>query len=1358
MSEFMNIDDQPELTEQYLNDVFPDIFKKFPNLDYESIRNAIEEADYDQEIAIEALSSNGDCSNSSSFSNIQDDDDMNVDEVTKQKQINDEINKIIDVSVKVVIEPSKYSTSGIDNGYTSSSSSSDDVFKPTRLRTSTIVKRKVEQDHIANSTAKDPKEKAEKKPDTGKTYFYEYREGEVEESESFELIGEDPVVNQGAGEEFNADKASLPCRKLEEFTIYDANRKNKLVSIEELDEEGRELHVSGIVKPIFVGQDDEDLYDEYDDDDGPVRVPDQYFRTSTIFYFQIEYSQDGQSEIWIRTQYAFYKLLNASEAYVPYFMPVFKKIRTANVIIEAIASNPEITYDQFLELLKQPPVASSSSSLSNVEITEKDILNNIDYIYQELETWVDEKEAFGVLLCPLLTSLQRLVGKKRKKPKYTHGDTDTVKTKRNVNPNLAVLQHQNPTCVTPFINNLTKGMFANKFVTIRHDNEIDHADKKIEAPVIKKPITHKVIWSGDQIAKSDEITYYNCAVVDGEEITVGDIVYVRNDDSDEPWFAKVMYMFEDSSRKKMFHSRFFNHGKAIFLEEFAGDREIFLLDNCTDNELETVMGKAKVKRLDIDEDESFDFEDEHFYFYRFWYDEKYATFEEALLHEDQNAVYNYCEEHETCHSCENFYAAEQKKEAKWIYQDSQDTPIGFTYNGVDYHHNDFVYIIPDEGSENVPYEIGQIVEILNDDEKTLVDYFEKKNKKKNKEKKRISKPVVCVRLLGRYDDLLKSKLSNKISETATYRDIIHDPREVKDCRRLFLKDDVKIIRNVNKLEGVCWVEHKDRINNLSVYKDEMDTFYIDCKTTKKHPNLSDLENMNADDIQLCVLCKEKRQNYQKDMSEFVEYLNIQQKKLKAMDIFSGCGGLTVGMDRTGIVETKWAIEFASSAALTFEINNPHAVAYNQCANLLLERAIAEHSRKEQLKPLQDFLGRNVPSMPAPGDVDFIYCGPPCQGFSGVNRYQKADDIKNSLVATALSYVDFYRPEFFLLENVRGMLSFRLGGKQDGNKILGGIKMGVIKFIIRSLTAMGYQTKFSVQQAGHHGVPQSRRRLFIWGVKRGSYLPNFPQPSTCFSKQGSINVLLPDGTSFTYNHRTNGYAPYPAVSVREAINDLPEFEFVNPHQVYPAEKEDKELQRPFRQIEVPERGWVGDIETEYGSEPLSEYQRQSRKDCARVYNHICRVFNKLTIERIVRIAMFPGADHSSLPEKLKPWCLSDPNSAASRHNGWKGLFGRLDFEGHFVTALTDINPMGKTGTVVHPNQRRLLTVRECARAQGFPDKFRFYSDRDDTKDMHRQIGNAVPPPLAYALGRLLVEAVFKKHMENKKLKGKGKLVV
>jgi DNA (cytosine-5)-methyltransferase 1 len=56
---------------------------------------------------------------------------------------------------------------------------------------------------------------------------------------------------------------------------------------------------------------------------------------------------------------------------------------------------------------------------------------------------------------------------------------------------------------------------------------------------------------------------------------------------------------------------------------------------------------------------------------------------------------------------------------------------------------------------------------------------------------------------------------------------------------------------------------------------------------------------------------------------------------------------------------------------------------------------------------------------------------------------------------------------------------------------------------------------------------------------------------------------------------------------------------------------------------------------------------------------------------------------ALPEKLKPWCLSHKDSAASKHNGWKGLFGRLDNNGHFLTALTDIQPMGKQGVCIEP---------------------------------------------------------------------------
>lgn len=63
--------------------------------------------------------------------------------------------------------------------------------------------------------------------------------------------------------------------------------------------------------------------------------------------------------------------------------------------------------------------------------------------------------------------------------------------------------------------------------------------------------------------------------------------------------------------------------------------------------------------------------------------------------------------------------------------------------------------------------------------------------------------------------------------------------------------------------------------------------------------------------------------------------------------------------------------------------------------------------------------------------------------------------------------------------------------------------------------------------------------------------------------------------------------------------------------------------------------------------------------------------------------------------LIPWCL--PNTA-KRHNQWKGLFGRLNWEGNFPTSITDPQPMGKVGLCFHPEQDRIVTVRECARSQ------------------------------------------------------------
>ena len=75
--------------------------------------------------------------------------------------------------------------------------------------------------------------------------------------------------------------------------------------------------------------------------------------------------------------------------------------------------------------------------------------------------------------------------------------------------------------------------------------------------------------------------------------------------------------------------------------------------------------------------------------------------------------------------------------------------------------------------------------------------------------------------------------------------------------------------------------------------------------------------------------------------------------------------------------------------------------------------------------------------------------------------------------------------------------------------------------------------------------------------------------------------------------------------------------------------------------------------------------------------------------------------------------------------------------HFNTTVTCPEPMGKQGRVLHPNQDRIISIRECARSQGFPDTFLFAGT---PLHQYKQIGNAVPPPLARAIGREIFAAL------------------
>ncbi|KAK9918243.1 hypothetical protein WJX75_002529 [Coccomyxa subellipsoidea] len=435
--------------------------------------------------------------------------------------------------------------------------------------------------------------------------------------------------------------------------------------------------------------------------------------------------------------------------------------------------------------------------------------------------------------------------------------------------------------------------------------------------------------------------------------------------------------------------------------------------------------------------------------------------------------------------------------------------------------------------------------------------------------------------------------------------------------------------------------------------------------------------------------------------------------LATMDIFAGCGGLSEGLHRAGAARTKWAIEYEQPAAEAFKVNNPDAVTWCCNCNVLLTAAMtkagaadfcdASEEAKEQAAKLEPEI---IGSLPAPGEVDFLCGGPPCQGYSGMNRFNKGtwSLVQNSMVMAYLSYADFYRPRYFLLENVRNFVSHN--------------KSHAFRLTLRSLLDMGYQVRFGVLNAGNFGVSQSRKRTFIWGVAPDNELPQWPAPLHVFHSP-QLTIKLPGGVEYTAVPKGLG-APLRTVTVKDAIGDLP-----------------------------PLTNGADVEDMQYAGAPVSAFQKAIRGDCTVLHDHICKEMNELNLERCRCIPKnTPGADWRVLQEivaanpdrtnykgqPLVPWCL--PNTA-DRHNGWRGLFGRLDYNGHFPTSVTDPQPMGKVGQVFHPDQDRIVSVRECARAQGFPDSFRFYGN---VHNKHRQIGNAVPVPLAYALGRQLRSAL------------------
>jgi DNA (cytosine-5)-methyltransferase 1 len=177
------------------------------------------------------------------------------------------------------------------------------------------------------------------------------------------------------------------------------------------------------------------------------------------------------------------------------------------------------------------------------------------------------------------------------------------------------------------------------------------------------------------------------------------------------------------------------------------------------------------------------------------------------------------------------------------------------------------------------------------------------------------------------------------------------------------------------------------------------------------------------------------------------------EKMKVVSLFSGAGGLDLGFMKAGF-EVIWANDFDEDACKTYAHN------------------IGEHIIHGNISSISSDL---IP------DCDVVIGGFPCQGFSQANLKRSNDDDRNQLYLEFLRIVTDKKPKYFVAENVRGILSL-----DNGN---------AIKKIIDDFQNAGYQIQYQLFNTADYGVPQTRFRVIIIGIRNDiDHEYTFPLPT------------------------------------------------------------------------------------------------------------------------------------------------------------------------------------------------------------------------------------------------------------------------
>lgn len=394
-----------------------------------------------------------------------------------------------------------------------------------------------------------------------------------------------------------------------------------------------------------------------------------------------------------------------------------------------------------------------------------------------------------------------------------------------------------------------------------------------------------------------------------------------------------------------------------------------------------------------------------------------------------------------------------------------------------------------------------------------------------------------------------------------------------------------------------------------------------------------------------------------------------------VDLFCGAGGLSQGFRSAGF-RCLFANDSEAPALSTYRANHPGTQTSGQDIRAL---------DPEQLRAALSL---------APGALDVLIGGPPCQGFSTYGA-RDPDDHRNRLYVPYLSFVEALRPAVVVIENVRGLLSME-GGR-------------VISDILERLDRLGYSTAHGLLDAADYGVPQHRRRVFIVAGRDRAPVSLPPPTQQRLTVADAISDLVQEPLPPRQTHTPLDYAGPPQTRYQAQLRG--ECARLTHH----ASKQMLGIRRFRLALLRP-----GD----YGSQLCARLESTGLPE-ALVDELLYGAAHRRAVSKCRRQDREREAELRAL--LLSGRVSRERLEAFLRAGGFANKYRRLRWD---APSHTLVAHMARDCTdFVHPDRDRFISAREAARLQSFPDAYRF--EGSHFRQL-RQIGNAVPPRLGAAI--------------------------